>query len=438
MEMRLDSSAEALIAQVTQLHSTLNQVGAYVFTKDLQGRYTYGNQMVCELFACSLQELVGRSAADFFDLSASIQIQLSDQRVLQQGQRVEMEEVNVFSHSGEERVYWSVKQPLFDAAGAVVGMCGVSTDITERRRLETRLREQKRLLDTVLNSLDALVYMKDHQRRYLYANANAAQLFGQTQASIVGKSDAEMIPQTEADRFGIMDQRVLGSGEKSIGEETFVDVNGVDRHYWSIKVPIESDGHVDAYVGISTDITEVVQLKEKFRDLANTDALTGILSRRCLLERAEHELKRARRAGAQVAIIAFDIDKFKLVNDGYGHAVGDRAIISVVEACKQGLRGTDLFGRIGGDEFVVVAVDTDLAGAVAAAERMRLGVFNAVISVGSGQRVPISSSFGLALSDLDTSLDELLSRADAMLYEAKQRGRNQVCYPELLDGADSL
>ena len=434
----LESSHAELMAQVSQLQTLLNHVGAYVYAKDAQGRYTYANQMVCELLGQPLEVLLGVPSGQFFDFTASDQIQTNDHRVLQQGQRVEMEETNVLAHSGEARVYWSVKIPIFNAAGAIIGMCGVSTDITERRRLELQLQQQKQLLDTVLNSLDALVYMKDEQRRYLYANVHAASLFGQTQAGIVGKADAEMIAQKEADRFGIMDQLVLGSGQKSIGEETFVDARGVNRHYWSVKVPIESADGIHSYVGMSTDITEVVQLKEKFRDLANTDALTGILSRRCLLERAETELKRARRNGTHLAIIAFDIDRFKQVNDGCGHAVGDQAIVAVVEACKQSLRETDLFGRIGGDEFVVVAVDTDLMGAVAVAERMREGVCGAEIRARTGQLVPISSSFGLAMSDQEASLDDLLSRADGMLYEAKQCGRNQVRHPGQEDPQDAL
>ena len=422
----MEASYEELIAQVFTLQTTLDHVGAYVYAKDLQGRYTYANSMVCKQFRCRLDEVVGAADDKFFDLTVHNQFMANDRHVIATGEKVELEEVTLAKGQQQPTICWSVKLPLRAPSGEIVGLCGISTDITERRRLESTLMAQKTLLGTVLNNLEALVYMKDRQRRYLYANINAAELFGQTQESIVGLTDAQMIPPEEAERFGVMDQQVFDSGRKSTGEETLVDADGVTRHYWSIKVPITNHGVVDAYVGISTDITEVVRLKNQFRLLANTDALTGILSRRHLLERAEQELKRVRRAQTQIAVIAFDIDNFKLVNDGFGHSVGDRAIVAVVQACQRNLRETDLFGRIGGDEFVVVAVDSDLAGALALAERMRQGVEQALCLSNDGRPVRLSSSFGVVMSEPDATLDELLTHADGMLYRAKRAGRNRV------------
>jgi diguanylate cyclase (GGDEF)-like protein/PAS domain S-box-containing protein len=422
----MEASYEELIAQVFKLQTTLDHVGAFVYAKDLQGRYTYANSMVCKQFRCSLEDVVGAADDKFFDLAVYNHFLANDRHVLTTGEKVEIEEVSLTKGDPGPTICWSVKLPLRAPGGEIVGLCGISTDITERRHLETTLMAQKTLLGTVLNNLEALVYMKDRQRRYLYANANAAELFGQTQESIVGQTDTQMIPAEEAERLGVMDQQVFDSGQKSTGEETLVDADGVTRHYWSIKVPITNHGVVDAYVGISTDITEVVQLKNQFRLLANTDALTGILSRRHLLERAEQELKRVRRAQTQIAVIAFDIDNFKLVNDGFGHSVGDRAIVTVVQACQHNLRETDLFGRIGGDEFVVVAVDSDLAGALALAERMRQGVEQAPCLSNDGKPVPLSSSFGVVMSEPDATLDDLLTQADGMLYCAKRAGRNCV------------
>lgn len=422
----METSHEELIAQVFRLQTTLEHVGAYVYAKDMQGRYTYANRMVCALFACSLEEVVGATDEKFFDLEVYNHLLANDRHVLATGEKVEIEEINLLLGQQEPRICWSIKLPLRNRDGEIVGLCGISTDITAQRRMENTLLAQKTLLGTVLNNLEALVYMKDRQRRYLYANIHAAELFGQTQDSIVGRTDEEMISKEEADRFGILDQQVFDSGCKSTGEETLVDANGVTRHYWSIKVPIATQGVVDSYVGISTDITEVVQLKNKFRLLANTDALTGILSRRHLLERAEQELKRARRAHTQIAVIAFDIDHFKQVNDGFGHTVGDRAIVAVVQACQQNLRETDLFGRIGGDEFVVVAVDSDLDGTLALAERMRQGVEHAVCVSNGGQPIRLSCSFGVVLSEPHVTLDDLLSQADGMLYRAKRAGRNRI------------
>jgi diguanylate cyclase (GGDEF)-like protein len=131
-----------------------------------------------------------------------------------------------------------------------------------------------------------------------------------------------------------------------------------------------------------------------------------------------------------MAVIMFDIDKFKSVNDGYGHATGDRAIIAVADVCKKVLREIDLFGRQGGDEFLVVAPEIDLPSALVVAERLREAISTTSVMCDDGTAVTITSSFGLTISDSKSTLDELLSQADAALYEAKGHGRNCVWHDQ--------
>lgn len=420
------TTEDLLTEKVGQLQSIMDQVGAYIFTKDMQGRYTFANKMVCDLFGYPLEEVVGFTDEKFFDLSICNQLRINDRRVLEQGKRIESEETNVVAETGETRIYWTVKIPWKAADGTITGMCGISTDITERRSLEVQVQEQKLLLESILNNIDSYVYMKDRDRRYLYANANTATLYGLPQEEIIGKLDADMMTREIADQFGIVDRQVLDTGNKVCAEESFHDKSGATRHYWSIKVPLVKEGEVNSFVGISTDITEIIQLKESFKLLANTDVMTGISSRRHLMENAELELKRMRRRGETMAVIMFDIDKFKSVNDGYGHATGDRAIVAVADACKKALREIDLFGRQGGDEFLVVAPEIDLPSALVVAERLREAISSTSVMCDDGTAITITSSFGLTISDSKSSLDELLSQADAALYEAKGHGRNCV------------
>lgn len=420
------ATTDPLTTKIQQLQTTLNQVGAYIFTKDLAGRYTFANKLVCELFGYPLEEVIGFADEKFFDLSICNQLRINDRRVLEMGEHIESEETNVISATGETRIYWSVKTPCRDSDGNIIGICGISTDITERRRLEMLVQEQKLLLDTILNNVDAYVYMKDCERRYLYANAKTANLFGVAQHDVVGKFDIDMMPKEDADRFGVMDRQVLDTGQKVCGEETFFDANGSKRHYWSIKIPLQKDDKVGSYVGISTDITEIITLKENYQLLANTDATTGISSRRHLIECAEQELKRMQRRDETMAVIMFDIDKFKSVNDSCGHATGDRTIIAVAQACKKSLREIDSFGRMGGDEFVAVLPQTDLSSALCVAERIRSAIGAAEIRCDDGSVISVTSSFGVTISDSRILFDELLSRSDAALYVAKSRGRNCV------------
>ncbi|HIO44256.1 MAG TPA: PAS domain S-box protein [Methylococcales bacterium] len=140
-----------LTAQIQRLTTTLNNVGAYIYTKDMQGHYTYANQMVCDLFNCSLNGIVGLSDKTFFDLSTFNELQNNDRRVLDDGEHIESEETNIIIQTGEKRIYWTVKKPLTDSHGQIIGLCGISTDITERRILEEKLMTASQTQDKLLS-----------------------------------------------------------------------------------------------------------------------------------------------------------------------------------------------------------------------------------------------------------------------------------------------
>lgn len=177
---------------------------------------------------------------------------------------------------------------------------------------------------------------------------------------------------------------------------------------------------------------ELEAARRKAEQLATTDPLTGIYNRRGLFELAEQQLKLARRSGQPFSILMFDLDHFKRVNDTYGHAEGDRVLCDVAAAAREVVRDSDLFGRIGGEEFLVALPDTDADAAAEIAERIRSRIAERV-RVGDS-REPITASGGIAcLSDAYKNMDKLESAADAALYRAKRNGRNRVEIAETAD-----
>ena len=125
------------------LRTILDQTGTYIFTKDMAGRYTYVNQMTQDLFGASFEEIIGRDDSHFFDLALADELRLNDRAVIDFGETIEREETNIVKASGETRIYWTVKKPLRNELGQIIGMCGISTDITERKAMETALRERE-------------------------------------------------------------------------------------------------------------------------------------------------------------------------------------------------------------------------------------------------------------------------------------------------------
>lgn len=160
--------------------------------------------------------------------------------------------------------------------------------------------------------------------------------------------------------------------------------------------------------------------------LAITDNLTGLHNRRYFLELAEHEYERARRYNRPLCAIMLDIDRFKQVNDSYGHAVGDNALRAVAQRCRQSLRDVDHLARVGGEEFTVLLPECTLDGAVAAAERLRRNVADLQIETHRGL-LTMTISLGVAtLVDDCPKFATLLDRSDTALYVAKKAGRNRV------------
>ena len=175
---------------------------------------------------------------------------------------------------------------------------------------------------------------------------------------------------------------------------------------------------------------ELCEVNLKLERLAHTDVLTGLANRRQFIAMSEIEIARAHRSGRALSLIICDIDLFKQVNDGYGHAVGDKAIRYVAERLLEGVRQIDVVARLGGDEFVILLPDIKRDEALVVAERLRESLASAGLVLEDGRQVPITLSIGVAtLEEGDEALDALFHRADLGLYEAKGSGRNCVAVP---------
>jgi len=164
----------------------------------------------------------------------------------------------------------------------------------------------------------------------------------------------------------------------------------------------------------------------ELKHLATIDALTSVYNRRFYLEQAEKEMSRARRHGSPLSLLMLDVDKFKHVNDSYGHAAGDTVLTKLADVCLSELRDVDFIGRLGGEEFSVCLTDTSLGGASLVAERLRKSVESTTIQT-EHEKINITLSIGLTeVIKADSEFSCALKRADQALYSAKESGRNKV------------
>jgi diguanylate cyclase (GGDEF)-like protein len=207
------------------------------------------------------------------------------------------------------------------------------------------------------------------------------------------------------------------------GSEPLRDLKTTDgRHIRAHCAVLQNQGRMLTYC----DVTDLVRNAEQLERLATIDSMTGLFNRGHFLSSADAEWNRFQRYQRPLSLLMVDIDHFKQVNDRYGHAVGDEAIIAVAQACASGKRQSDIVGRLGGEEFAILLPETDLAQATIVAERVRQTIAGQVM-MAHKVHFRITASIGMAEASVSMSgIDVLMRAADQALYQAKEQGRNCV------------
>ncbi|MFD2115341.1 diguanylate cyclase [Paenibacillus yanchengensis] len=209
-----------------------------------------------------------------------------------------------------------------------------------------------------------------------------------------------------------------------------------DIRYMHIRSSIirKSTGLPTGKLIVMIDVTERTKLQQQLKQLAYFDGMTGIYKREQFLEKGQLMLEEAYRSAQSYTIILMDVDRFKRINDTYGHQVGDEALRHFVKCCQMVLRTNDLFARYGGEEFIIALPSIGASEGAAIAERLRHELAARPLAVGK-QALFIAASFGVASVNRHNSftLTELIRVADRALYRAKQKGRNRVIIAEKQD-----
>jgi diguanylate cyclase (GGDEF)-like protein len=191
-----------------------------------------------------------------------------------------------------------------------------------------------------------------------------------------------------------------------------------------------------AFIGLWAYMTKRSQLH--FMRLSQLDGLTGICNRPHFIDQAARALQYHRDSGQEVCVILCDLDHFKAINDKYGHATGDSVLRRTVEACNAHIRASDIFARVGGEEFAILLPACEVDEARRRAEQLRITIAATSVQAGVAE-APISASFGVAASSWSGyELRQLMAHADAALYQAKDAGRNRVVLYDAMDEVAGL
>ena len=317
--------------------------------------------------------------------------------------------------------------PDVDAGGAVGGIFVQVTDITERKRMENELFDEKERVRLTLESMGDAVVCADAQGRVTYLNPVAVRMTGWQAFDAAGRSTDEVLVLRDPDSDAVLPGVLLGTLQSGAAQARMLVVHRTSGQRFQVEKtasPItDRHGAVTGVVAVLHDVTETVGMARRMAHLAHYDALTDLPNRVLLQDRAQQAIVQARRDGKLLAVMFLDLDGFKAVNDSLGHEVGDQLLVQFAQRLKAAVRASDTVCRQGGDEFVVLLPGLDGAGPACGVARKILASVNTPFLL-AGRDVRIGLSGGIALyPEHGDTIDALSRHADSAMYAAKRGGR---------------
>ncbi|PKL30110.1 MAG: two-component system response regulator, partial [Spirochaetae bacterium HGW-Spirochaetae-10] len=312
------------------------------------------------------------------------------------------------SHSGRDLLLFSVE------------------DVTGRKAAEDRLR----LSAAVIASTRDGVIITDRDGLIVTVNHAFSEITGFSEEEAVGQNPRILQSGRHPKTFYQQMWHALEEIGHWQGEIWNRRKNGeVYPQLSSLSAIHDENGVIAYYVAVFTDISRLKEAEQRLEHLAYHDPLTDLPNRALLHLQMDHALEKARRRGTSLALHLIDLDRFKDVNDGYGHPAGDELLVAIAERLRKRLRREDLLVRLGGDEFVILQEDLPETGAAAMLARMVIDTLSDPFSISGGRELYIGASIGIAIFPEDgEDGTTLLRNADAALYQAKGQGRNMFHY----------
>ncbi|WP_019021013.1 diguanylate cyclase [Thioalkalivibrio sp. ALE23] len=339
---------------------------------------------------------------------------------LERGEGFDAETINYRKDGEPYSVHWHISPVR--ARGeheSITHFVSVQRDVTEDRRRE----EQLRLLSAALEASGDPVLITDPEGVIVFANTAFIELSGFDAERVIGATPALFKSEEHDDEFFTTMWERLRRGEAFRGEFVNRRPDGEKVHLEQTITPVRDDcGEITHFVAFGKDVTERVHMEGEIRRLAETDWLTGLANRLTLGNRLEAEMDRCERYQRPMAVIMFDIDHFKAVNDEHGHEAGDVVLKAVARTVDAQLREQDLLGRWGGEEFLIVLPETDGEGAAVAAEKLR----RSIAQLDLPDAPAVTASFGVTERQPDDTPRAITRRVDQAMYQAKEGGRDRV------------
>jgi len=393
-----------------------------VIITDDRGTVADINPMACSMFGVESESSIGLHFSDAFKGIEPIVSFL--------GSDLSKSDLEV-----GEKIVDSRKTTIFSKGGKTRGSVVLLTEITERKRVEDALRQSEERLALAVKGGNVGLWDFRIKEGELSINDRYYQIMGYSTGEpvIAFQKWKELVhPEDLLPSLEEMDKCYSGETDHFEVEYRMLSKSGewIWVHDRGEAAERDKNGRATRILGTHIDISPTKQIEEalresqeKYKKLATTDMLTGVMNRYSLDELLKTETDRSKRYGIPLSLLMLDLDNLKTINDNAGHLAGDEALKEMCSFVQSNIRSCDHLGRWGGDEFLVLVTNTDLEGAMKVAEKLRFGL-NSLEPKECGK---LSISIGVStLLDGESDYDRLLRRVDKALYESKRNGKNRV------------
>jgi diguanylate cyclase (GGDEF)-like protein/PAS domain S-box-containing protein len=420
------------------LATILKSIGDGVIACDRNKAITFMNPIAETLTEWQEQEAVGKSATEVFNITHEETRTLINHPIteaLELGVVVGIPEKTILiTKNGTEIPIDDSAAPIKDDKGNIKGAVWVFRDITERKISQAMLYRRQQEFRALVEHAPDIIARFNAQLRYVYVNPAIENLMEIPAPRFIGKTNAELnMPEDVCWLWEQKLRQVFQSKQENEFEFGFPTASGAKYYHARLVPELASNGSVESVLSIARDITALKLAEAKLIHDASHDALTGLPNRALFMDRLERAIAHTkRRANYIFALLFLDLDRFKAIDDGLGHTLGDRLLVAFARRLETLLRDGDTIARLGGDEFTILLDDIADASDVSLVANRIQKALQSPFNLGEHE-VFVTASIGIALNASDyTQAEELLRDADIAMYRAKALGKARY---EIFDSA---
>ncbi len=408
---------KSIMDQLELQNQILSSIPALLYIRDLQLKFVMVNKAFSEFTGKSQEEIIGKTDYDLYSKREAAKMQKDDQEVIRSKKPKFNIEEAIKSKDNETLWFVANKLPLYDSAGDVTGVLGITWDVSLIKKAQAQLR-------ALLDNFPYMAWLKDVDGKYLAVNKEILMGSGKKIEAVLGKDDYSLWPKELAKKYREDDRKIMKEKKQVIFEE-YTLYKGKRIYSETIKRPIiDEQGNVLGTVGFARDITDRKKMEEKIKNLAYYDPLTGLPNRILFNDRLSIAIEVAKRNKKILIVAMLDFNRFKAVNDAYGHDVGDEVLKDFSARMLQTLRKVDTVARMSGDEFLFAFPDVKTRKDMETLAKKILSSFERPFLI-RGHSIKISGSMGVCVYPEDgEETSELIKNADVAMYKAKKAGEN--------------